>query len=94
MRCTFPSALVVALVLVSCGTTISNPRFPNATHELATSCELYRGGPQQSRPADLRLEAGTLVRVIETAGSYTLIELENRDGGYVLTSALLPLEPR
>lgn len=100
MRCLPPPSLTsalspwIAFTLASCGATASLTHFPNATHELASSTELYRGGPQQARPADRRLDAGTLVRVIETAGSYTLIELEDGDGGYVLTNALLPLKAR
>jgi hypothetical protein len=94
MRCRSSLPSTLALALAACGSTPSFPHFPNATHELKTGCELYRGGPQQARPAERILPAGTLVRVIETAGSYTLIELEDRDGGYVLTSALLPLEGR
>jgi hypothetical protein len=95
-RPSLPSPLVssLALALASCGATASLTHFPNATHELASSTEFYRGGPQQARPADRRLDAGTLVRVIETAGSYTLVELEDGVGGYVLTNALLPLKAR
>jgi hypothetical protein len=86
--------LAASLSLAACGSTPSNPQFQNATHELATASDLYRGGPQQARPPDARLEAGTLVRTIESAGSYTLIELASGDGGYVLTAALRPLGER
>ena len=92
MRCrpSLPSPLALPLLLAACGATASLTPFPNATHTLTSPTELYRGGPQQARPADRRLEAGTLVRVIENAGSYTLVELEDGDGGYVLTNALRP----
>lgn len=79
------------LLLLSCGATPPLPEFPNATHRVGTRTELYRGGPQQGRPAESELPAETYVRVIETAGSYSLIETESGEGGWVITSALQPL---
>jgi serpin B len=62
------------------------------THVLATSTEYYRNGPQQMRPADGRLLAGTRVTLIRSAGSYSLVRTDNLQV-YVATSSLRPSSP-
>jgi hypothetical protein len=85
------AASTAVLPLLACGSKPHLPEFPNATHRVGVRTELYRGGPQQGRAAESELAAETYVRVIETAGSYSLIETESGDGGWVITSALQPL---
>ncbi len=63
------------------------------THQLARTAEYYKDGPQQMRPPDGKLPAGTKVRVLREAGSYTLVESESGVTAYVAADALKPLAP-
>lgn len=58
------------------------------SYVMKTTTEYYAGGPQQARPADGELQAGTKINVIEDSGSYTLVETEAGVKGYVSTSAI------
>jgi uncharacterized protein YgiM (DUF1202 family) len=87
------------LLLVACSGG-EDPKEPPATgpatevftHELAAETTWYRDGPQQSRPPDGQLPAGTRVRVVEEAGSYVRIAAENGVTGFVAADALKKLE--
>ncbi|REJ96476.1 MAG: hypothetical protein DWQ35_04585 [Planctomycetota bacterium] len=61
------------------------------THSVEKATEYYVGGPQQGRPADGIIEAGTEVSLIETAGSYALVLTEDGVRGYVAIDALVKL---
>ena len=58
------------------------------THQINLPTELYKGGPQQASPPDGTLPAGTKVKVVQDAGSYTQIESESGEVGYVSSGAL------
>ncbi|MCH2177300.1 MAG: hypothetical protein MK106_00715 [Mariniblastus sp.] len=73
------------------GLPVDSPRF-RPTHLIQTETVYYTTGPQQSRPADGKLLLGTPVRVIRKQGSYTLVESEKGIIGYVIHSALSPME--
>lgn len=53
------------------------------THIITTDAEYYTTGPQQARPPDGTLEAGTKVKVVEEAGSYCRVETEDGVVGLV-----------
>ena len=58
------------------------------THQIKLPTELYKGGPQQATPPDGTIPAGTKVKIVQEAGSYTQIEAESGDAGYVSSGAL------
>ncbi len=58
------------------------------THVVTTDTPYYESGPQQSRPPEGTLRAGTRVRILEEAGSYTRVETEDGIRGYVASDAL------
>jgi len=58
------------------------------SYVMKATTEYYAGGPQQARPADGEIVAGTKVNVIEDSGSYTLVETEAGVKGYVSTTAI------
>jgi hypothetical protein len=62
-----------------------------ATHVVTADTEYYRDGPQQARPADGVLPAGTLVRLVSDSGSYSLVETSDRMRAYVAGDSLQPL---
>lgn len=51
------------------------------THIITADTEYYTTGPQQARPPDGTLKAGTKVRVVEEAGSYCRVETEDGNPG-------------
>jgi hypothetical protein len=62
------------------------------THVIATETEYYLTGPQQARPPDGTLPAGTKVTLLEEAGSYCRVRSEGGIEAYVSTESLQPLE--
>lgn len=62
------------------------------THTLKTTVEYYATGPQQGRPPDGHLAGGTKVKLVEAAGSYSLIESASGKKGYVASDALQPIQ--
>ncbi len=63
-----------------------------ATHQISVPTEYYTGGPQQGRPPDGTFESGTKVRLMEAAGSYSLIESDSGIQAYVAADALVEIE--
>jgi hypothetical protein len=61
------------------------------THVVADDTEYYLSGPQQARPPDGTLPAGTKVTLLEEAGSYCRVRSEGRIEAYVSTDSLQPL---
>ena len=55
---------------------------------ITSSTAYYTGGPQQGRPPDGTLTASTRVRVIEDAGSYSMVETANGIHAYISTGAI------
>ncbi len=68
----------------------TGPALP-LTHEIAMETEYYLTGPQQGRPADGRLRAGTKVALVKGEGSYSLVCSADGIKVYVSTDALTPL---
>ena len=62
------------------------------THAVASDTEYYLSGPQQARPPEGKLSAGTKVTLLEEAGSYCRIPSEGGIEAYVSTDSLQPLE--
>ena len=62
------------------------------THVITTDTAYYTTGPQQARPPDGTLEAGTKVRVIEDAGSYCRVETEDEVIGFVVVDVVATAE--
>ena len=62
-------------------------KFP---HVITTGSAYYVGGPQQARPPDGTLMKGTRVRVIQNAGSYSIVRTADGIEGYISTAAIGP----
>lgn len=62
------------------------------THVVTHATEYYVGGPQQARPADGTLEAGTLVSLEQQAGSYAKVLTEEGVRAFVATDALKEID--
>jgi hypothetical protein len=58
------------------------------THVITTDTAYYTIGPQQARPPDGTLKAGTKVRVVREAGSYCQVETEDGVVGFVAVDAV------
>lgn len=63
----------------------------SATHTLISETPFYLDGPQQARPADGTLAAGTHVTLLQDAGSYAQVSLPDGRQAYVSTASLKPL---
>ena len=62
------------------------------THLVAIDTVYYLSGPQQARPPEGTLSAGTKVTLLKEAGSYCRIRSEGGIEAYVSTESLQPLE--
>ena len=60
----------------------------SSTHTITTDTEYYLSGPQQARPPEGKLKAGTKVEVLEEAGSYCRVKSEDDVVGFVVTDSL------
>lgn len=60
------------------------------THVVTQETEYYLDGPQQARPPDGTLTAGTKVKLIESKNNYSLLDEPVK--GHVFTGDLQPLE--
>jgi hypothetical protein len=80
------TGLVVAVGLAAAGCSRSS-----YTHTVTADTEYYLDGPQQARPPDGTLSAGTAVRLVSEAGSYSLVETPDHMQVYVATDSLRPL---
>lgn len=58
------------------------------THTITSQTEYYTTGPQQGRPPDGELAAGSKVVSVENAGSYSLIKAEDGTQAYVASDTL------
>jgi serpin B len=58
------------------------------SHVIATETEYYTTGPQQGRPPDGKLPAGTKVSIVEDAGSYVLVRSDGGIEAYVAADAV------
>ena len=89
----------MALLLTACGDLpplLSAPSVPTAaahTHVIAFDTAYYLDGPQQARPADGTLPAGTRVALVQEAGSYAVVRVEDGQQVYVAADSLQPLAP-
>ncbi len=70
----------------------SDSKGPAFTHRITEPTEYYKGGPQQAQPPDGQFKAETKVKLIEKAGSYSLVQSEDGVEAYVATGALAELE--
>lgn len=60
---------------------------------LKHTVKYYSTGPQQGRPADGSLAAGTAVEALEAAGSYRRVRTADGTSGFVSSDSLIPLHP-
>jgi hypothetical protein len=58
------------------------------THTITTDTEYYLDGPQQARPPEGKMKAGTKVKVVEEAGSYWRVKSEDGLVGFVAADSL------
>lgn len=71
--------------------TLVNDKDGGLTHVVTSDAEYYVGGPQQARPPDGTFRAGTMVSIVEEAGSYTLVRSKNGITAYIAADVLRPL---
>ena len=86
----------VALLLAACSDLpplLATPAAPTHTHVIAFDTAYYLDGPQQVRPADGTLPAGTKVALVQEAGSYALVQVADGQQMYVAADSLQPLAP-
>ncbi|MEX2120736.1 MAG: hypothetical protein WD847_14185 [Pirellulales bacterium] len=62
------------------------------THSVVEETAYYTDGPQQGRPPDGQLEAGTKVELIRESGSYSLVRTEEGVEAYVAADSLKELD--
>ena len=62
-----------------------------ATHRVVNETPFYLDGPQQARPADGVLAAGTEVTLAEASGSYARVTLPDGRQAYVAADSLAKL---
>jgi hypothetical protein len=62
------------------------------THLVASDTAYYLSGPQQARPPEGTLPAGTKVTLLEEAGSYCRVRSQEGIEAYVSTNSLQPVE--
>ena len=80
---------LLMLILVGCTNQSSQlPVAPTFTHTVTIDTEYYTDGPQQARPPDGTMKAGTKVTLVEEAGSYCRVKSENGIEGYVVADSL------
>ena len=84
------AACVLALIVLL-GLTAAGCGGARYIHTVTVDTEYYRDGPQQARPADGTLAAGTKVRLVSQSGSYSLVETSDRMQVYVASDSLQPL---
>ena len=97
-----PLAVVLALTMVGCLDINTGdhddkpapvePARPGLTHVVHVDSAYYTDGPQQSRPPDGTFKAGTKVKLVREAGSYSLVESQAGVRAYVSTGALAPIK--
>ncbi len=58
--------------------------------QIGTTTPYYTGGPQQGRPPEGQLWPGTPVKVLQDAGSYSLIRTADGIEAYIETAAIGP----
>ena len=58
--------------------------------QIGTATPYYTGGPQQGRPPEGQLWPGTPVKVLQDAGSYSLIRTADGIEAYIETAAIGP----
>jgi hypothetical protein len=66
-------AICILAVLVLVALAVAGCTAAGYTHRISADTEYYRDGPQQARPPDGTLAAGTTVRLVRDAGSYSLV---------------------
>jgi hypothetical protein len=62
-----------------------------ATHSVAHETPFYLDGPQQARPPDGTLAAGSRVTLVSAAGSYAQVVMPDGRRAYVAADSLKPL---
>ncbi len=90
------SRLVMGLLLIFGRTDAAEPKEerspqPAFTHIIAMEAPYYTTGPQQGRPADGKFPAGTKVKLLRKAGSYSQVQTANGVVAYVASDALKKL---
>jgi hypothetical protein len=85
-------AVCILGLLALVGLAVSGCGSGGYTHTVAIDTQYYRDGPQQARPADGTLTAGTRVRLVSESGSYYLVETPDRDQVYVASSSIQRLK--
>jgi len=90
-RCQAAQRLLLLSFVLIAGSTVQAAAPPGPsefTHLIGTRTAYYTTGPQQGRPPDGELAVGTKVKLVRSAGSYTLVQAENGVSAYVSSNAL------
>ena len=83
--------LTPLLILFTIGCTNQSPQPPQTptfTHTITIDTEYYADGPQQARPPDGTMKAGTKVNVVQEAGSYCRVKSEDGVEVYVAADSV------
>jgi hypothetical protein len=80
----------IAAAMIFAGLTSACAPIVGASYRLTTDSDFYRDSPQQARPPDGTLAAGTTVVVLQWAGSYTQVRTEDGDVGFIETGSITP----
>lgn len=82
--------LAVALAVIALLSAGCQPA-GGATHTVAGDTPFYLDGPQQARPADGALAAGSRVTLVRAAGSYAQVVMPDGRRAYVAADSLKAL---
>ena len=64
---------------------------PKMTHIITADTPYYLNGPQQARPSDGTLKAGTQITVVENQGSYSVVRTKDGIKAHVASNTFKPL---
>ena len=85
------AVVLLTLVVVCCSCVAPPPAGESGlTHVVHVDSVYYTTGPQQSRPPDGTFKAGTKVKIIRDAGSYSQVESDGGVTAFVSTGSLAP----
>ena len=82
---------LLAVLVILCVISLAACRAGGATHTVTTATAFYLDGPQQARPPDGTLAAGTRVTLVRTAGSYSEVVLPDGRRAYVAADSLVAI---
>jgi hypothetical protein len=95
-RLVFAVLLLVSPIIFWTG--CSQPQNPGdsaqkMSHVITADTPYYLNGPQQARPPDGTLRAGTQITIVESQGSYSVVRTKDGMKAHVASDSFKPLSP-